>query len=247
MHLVFDLGNSLHKCTVFNGDEIVYQNSSTNRTGNFLKELFRQFPISNAIISSVDTEVAQLATEILTYCSCLVLDSKTPLPIQNLYATPETLGKDRLAGVVGAWAAFPMNNLLVIDAGTCIKYDIITSEAKYLGGAISPGLAMRLKAMHNFTSRLPLIDSPAKEEWQQLSVIGDSTRAAMVSGAWLGAVEEMEGMIRRFNGLYPDLTVLMTGGDADFFELHVKRQIFARPNLVAEGLNTILNYNMNKH
>lgn len=247
MNLIFDLGNTLQKCAVDDNDAVVYQYAAPDFTEAFLRQIFDQYPIRHAVIAAVNRPDPWLELVIRQHCTCLVLDHTTPLPIQNRYATPETLGKDRLACAVGAFHLFPGKAVLTIDAGTCIKYDVVDAAANYHGGAISPGLTMRLKAMHNFTARLPLIEPPAAELTLKLPVVGNDTAGSMLSGTYFGALNEVEGMIRQYEEQYPDLTVVMTGGDASFFELHLKRQIFARPNLVIEGLNTILNYNLNHH
>ncbi|HRF77340.1 MAG TPA: type III pantothenate kinase, partial [Chitinophagales bacterium] len=185
----------------------------------------------------------KLEEQLEHYFKLLKFSQNTELPIVNDYATPATLGKDRLAAAVGSSAAFPGKNVLSIDAGTCIKYDFVRADNRYLGGGIAPGLVMRLKAMHNFTARLPLISLTPQMLVQQTLLTGDSTTDSMLSGAINGALWEVEGAIAAYNAIYDDLHVIITGGDASFFELHVKSRIFARPNLVLEGLNTILKYN----
>jgi type III pantothenate kinase len=168
----------------------------------------------------------------------LQLDHQTPLPIKNAYGTPETLGKDRLAAIVGARQLYPGENCLVIDAGTCITYDLLRADGVYLGGNISPGLAMRFKAMHAFTARLPLV-----EQGEIKDPIGQSTETAMRNGGQLGTVLEIEGFIRLFSDQFGSLRVIFTGGDADFFAKVLKIEIFVNPDLVLRGLNKILTYN----
>ncbi len=166
------------------------------------------------------------------------LSHKTELPIINKYATPKTLGKDRLAGVVAASALYAKKNVLVIDAGTCITFDFINNDREYLGGSIHPGITMRFKALNNFTDKLPLIKRSSDFE-----LIGNSTEKAILTGVLYAVLKEIQGMIEDYMGKYNDLTIIFTGGDASFFVSRLKNKIFAHPNLVLEGLNEILRYN----
>ena len=165
----------------------------------------------------------------------VILDENTPLPIKNLYETPATLGKDRLAAAVGARAIFPGKNVLSIDAGTCITYDFLTKDGEYLGGSISPGIRMRFRAMHAFTGRLPLVEP---EDFTGL--IGKTTAESLLSGVINGVCEEIKGLIARYNEQYEDLTAVITGGDHEYLHNKLKINIFAVPDLVLPGLNEIL-------
>lgn len=245
MNLILDLGNTFHKCAIFDNESLLKVESYEQLQPEHIDQLADEYHIEAAIISTVDHYDEKLESTLEHYFKLLKLSSSTPLPIINAYSTPATLGKDRIAAAVGASAAFPGQNVLSIDAGTCIKYDMVDNQNRYLGGAIAPGLTMRLKAMHNFTARLPLITLTANSPMPQPPLTGDSTVDSMLSGALNGAIWEVEGAIAAYQKIYPDLVVLISGGDASFFELHVKSRIFARPNLVLEGLNTILNYNFN--
>lgn len=166
------------------------------------------------------------------------LDEHTPIPIDNQYKTPATLGRDRLAAVVGAFAQYPNDNIIVIDAGTCITTEIILKGGIYLGGNISPGIRMRMKAMHEFTAKLPLLRTKKPR-----SFVGYSTKTAMQNGGTMGAVWELEHFISKCEKKYGALKVILTGGDTIFFEKHLKKEIFAHSNLVLVGLNQILDYN----
>ena len=245
MNLVLDLGNTQHKCAVFEDDQIVFVWKEEQLNSEDLLSILQKFTISNSILSSVDNHNPALEEILQRNGKFLLLNHVSPLPIHNLYETPETLGKDRLAAAVGANAQFRNKNVLVIDAGTCIKYNFVNAENQYLGGAISPGLHMRLKAMHNFTARLPLIDPLLDIDLENIELTGNTTHTSMITGTYIGALFETSGMIEAYSSKYADLSVVITGGDAHFFELHLKRQIFALPNLVLEGLNTILNFNLN--
>ncbi len=148
---------------------------------------------------------------------------------------------DRLAGVCGAIELFKETDTLVIDAGTCITYDFVDKQKNYFGGSISPGLKMRFKAVHTFTAKLPLVDSA-----NAVGLIGDSTESSIQSGVINGMIAEIEGIIMRYQDKYPGLRVILCGGDTAFFENKLKASIFAAPDLVLIGLNSILIYNVNR-
>lgn len=191
------------------------------------------------IFSSVKDRKEQIAA-IFQDVDLLVLDRSTPVPLVLDYDTPETLGMDRLAAAVGAYHLYPNETILVIDAGSCITYDIVEAGA-YKGGVIAPGLKMRMRAMNHFTSRLPDISI----EWQDIPLRspGKSTKECMVNGAYIGMVHEIDGYVEQYMKEYPGLAVILTGGDAIHFESKLKAPIFANLNLVLIGLNRILNHN----
>jgi type III pantothenate kinase len=166
------------------------------------------------------------------------LDFQAELPIVIDYKTPETLGQDRIAGVIGARALFSEEQILVVDAGTCITYDLLLGN-RFSGGAISPGIRIRARAMHQFTGKLPLAEVD-----QNAPVIGKSTQECLISGAKWGAVLETEQRIKRLTMQYPELICVITGGDATAFESMIKNSIFAVPNLVLYGLNEIALYDI---
>ncbi len=171
----------------------------------------------------------------------LFLNYMTPLPIQLDYKTPETLGMDRVAALVGAQTLFPKKNLLVIDVGTCNTYDILSANGVFKGGVIAPGFKMRMKAMHHYTKGLPDIS----DEWEDMEnhVLGQTTKECIRSGSFHAAIMEMEGFIAHFSQELKDLTILLTGGDATYFESKLKGPIFAGSNLVLRGLNRIMHFN----
>lgn len=171
----------------------------------------------------------------------LFLDHHTPLPISLNYETPETLGMDRVAALIGAQSLFPNEALMVIDVGTCNTYDILDATGVFRGGVIAPGFKMRMRSMSQFTKALPDI----RDEWEDLSneYLGRSTRECLKSGSFNATILEMEGFIGYFKQEFGNLTILMTGGDASYFESKVKGPIFARSNLVLRGLNRIMHFN----
>ena len=192
----------------------------------------------NVIISSVHQSTDKNFPSINVANKQLVLNYALPLPVKLLYRTPETLGVDRIAGACGASFIFPDMDCLVIDMGTCINYEFVDSKSNYHGGAISPGVEMRMKAMNTFTTRLPLI-----KVTEDFELIGDSTESCMQSGVVNGVLGEISGVISKYLKIYPALKVILCGGDAALFENQLKPPIFAAPDLVLMGLNRILRYN----
>ncbi len=243
MNLTIDIGNSRIKAGVFNKSELIhfYQ---FNRPGiSELKRILAEYPeLRFAIVSSVVSHAKDILNSLSNKLNCIELNFNTALPIKNLYATPETLGNDRLAGVVGASKRFPGKNILVIDAGTCLKFDFINANNEYIGGGISPGLEMRFKTLNNFTDRLPLLDP--KTEFDRL--IGTTTTESILSGVQNGVLAEVRGIISQYDAQYDSIQCVLTGGDWQFFENGLKNSIFAAPSLLLEGLNEILRFNIGK-
>lgn len=243
MNLVIDTGNTLTKLAVFNNSEMVaFTSIASADLEHVIQFCEANTNIKNAIFSTVAEQSAEIDAYLANRYNLIVFSHNTPVPIINKYATPLTLGKDRLAAVTGAWQLFATSNCLVIDAGTAVTYDFITSDGEYLGGAISPGIAMRYKALHTFTSRLPLLDY-----YEDAALLGDSTSTSIFSGVLNGATAEMEGIIQRYQSAYPGLKIILTGGDHNYFDKRLKIKTFAAPNLVLEGLNLILNFNIETH
>ena len=174
-----------------------------------------------------------------------LLNYQTKIPFVNAYQTPQTLGADRLSAIAGAYFLYPQRNVLAIDLGSCITYDFIDATGQYLGGGISPGLQMRLKAMHTFTARLPLVNLDTNvENSTSLSLIGNSTKSSLLSGAVLGAAAEITQMIRMYSDKFADLQIILCGGDAAFIAERVQTEVKIIPDLVLIGLNSILNHNL---
>jgi len=183
-----------------------------------------------------DTEIISLLKKSFRFF--LELDHETPLPIRNLYRSKPTLGNDRIAAAVGACSRFPGSDLLVIDAGTAITLDLVTADMTYHGGNISPGKSIRFRALHEFTANLPLVSA---EEMQ--GKMGTDTESAITSGVLQGIIFELEGYINEQKKRYPDLKVVLSGGDAIIFDKMLKNTIFVDSNLNLYGLQRILEYN----
>jgi type III pantothenate kinase len=239
MHLIIDQGNTTTKYFIVNANnEIVFHTALPNIEVEKVCQLTAEYNVQLTLVSSVRTHNQIIKAE-LGEKDIFYFDEDSQLPVTNLYATPKTLGKDRIAAVCGAAKLYPNKNCLVIDAGTCITYDFIDSEKKYYGGSISPGLEMRLKAMHTFTGKLP----QAPLQWAQ-DFIGNSTESSLQSGALQGAVNEIDGFVSRYKKRFGTITTIMCGGNTDFLANRCESKIFAAPNLVITGLNQILKHNL---
>lgn len=240
INLVIDIGNSRTKLALFNQHDLMFNVPIEQLTVGHLKMLKDEHPqLNQAILSSVkpvDDEILQFLSG--NFDLFIELDHQTKLPIKNLYETPETLGKDRLAAAVGANELFPDQNLLIIDAGTAITYDLVSEKNEFMGGNISPGLQMRFKALNHFTGKLPLVSY--SEEFQH---IGRNTTEAIRAGVQNGILYEIAQTIELFNKNYQNLQIVMTGGDSIFFDKKLNYTIFVHFNITLIGLNRILEYN----
>jgi len=238
MNLAVDVGNTSAKIALFDGEHLVFKDSFKQLSETQLKSILVDNSPKRAITSSVKHEASFIDDMLAELDTYIQLDHKTELPITNHYNTPQTLGMDRLASVVAASAIFPKENVLVIDAGTCIKYDFITDKGIYEGGSIAPGVEMRFKAMNHFTGKLPLI-----KPTNITNPPGKTTEEAMQTGVMFAILQEMEGFIEHYNLQHNKLKIIVTGGNGHYFEHKLKKQIFAHPDLVLLGLNKILQFN----
>ena len=241
MNLILDIGNSRIKGYLFEGEQIMHKEESSGEVVSLARELLEKYPETQYSIAvstrAVDPSLSSFLNQRLT--RYIVLDGDTPLPIKNRYRTPETLGYDRIAGVVEAHARYPGKNVLVIDAGTAITYDLVTATGVFEGGNISPGLDMRFRALATFTDKLPRITLK-----DTFPLTGRTTEEAIVAGVEAGVIAEVDGMIDLFGKAYNDLQIIITGGDAFFFDKKLKNSIFVLPELTAFGLNRILTFNV---
>lgn len=242
-NLVIDIGNTRTKIAVFRDRELVFNEVTELLSGKTVLELVEKFKITNSIISSVTAEEGEGLKVLENGAGFMRFSYQYPASVKINYKTPETLGLDRLAGVIGAKAVNPGKNSLVIDCGTCITIDAVTSNGEYQGGSISPGLNMRLKALHAFTGKLPLVPlDPDFNEWQ-----GKDTRDSILSGVLEGAFQEVLGFINKYRSVYPGLHILLCGGDSNFFDTRLKNSIFAgitetEPALILIGLNEVIHH-----
>ena len=222
MNLVIDIGNTVAKLAAFDGDELKEVVFDSNRTLAQLPEFCKRYPFERAIaVTVVDLEEAVARSLEGLPFPVLWLDKDTPLPVQNLYETPQTLGYDRMAAVVAANACCPGRDLLVIDAGTCVTYEFVDAQGRYHGGNISPGMQMRFKALHHLTGHLPLVSAEGR-----MLPMGKDTETAIRAGVLKGMEYEIEGYIRRMKHKYPELLVFLTGGDDFSFDTNLKSITF---------------------
>jgi type III pantothenate kinase len=238
LKLIADFGNTLMKLAVFEGKRLAELGTFANGdTGGAQAFILGRRPFENIILSSVTDVENDLMDLLRTAGPLTTLTHETPVPLRNLYETPETLGHDRLAAAVGARAMFYGENVLSIDAGTCITYDFVTASGDYLGGGISPGIRMRFRAMNTFTGKLPLVEPDDFER-----TIGRNTRESILSGVINGVIQEIRGITALYISEFGEIRMVLTGGDHEFLHNKLKINIFAAPNLVLLGLNEILDY-----
>lgn len=246
MNVAVDVGNTFCKVAFFEENSLIRFVDALSQAEviRLCEEMKPQF----AIVSSVSLPVDDLRNALESQASQVyVLNHTLPVPIFNHYDTPHTLGTDRIAAVVGAQHLYPMDDCLVIDIGTCITYDLVDKAAHYYGGSISPGLQMRFKALHTFTTKLPLLEQLVELKGHtQIDLVGHNTRNAILSGVVNGMASELEGIIAAYQLKHPGVRVLLCGGDARFFESRIKGPIFVIDKLVLIGLNSILQYTLSR-
>lgn len=239
--LVIDIGNTNTKLAVFQERTMVLHQRLQRVDTAYLEELLAAYDISYFTISSVNTNMESLVDFLKQRCRYVPFSTQTDAGIISRYTTPETLGPDRWAKVIAAKCLYPGQSCLLIDAGTCITYDVLTADGVYQGGSISPGIRMRFEALHHYTRKLPLV------EWDKATGIpeGTDTLKAIQRGVLQGMACEVEGIIAAESKKNKGLRVLFTGGDADFLTEPLKNSIFASqitydPYLVLKGLNEVI-------
>lgn len=241
MNLAIDIGNTLAKLAVIDDGQVVDFQKTEKIDSAFVEKILEENPEIEAaiIVSTGEYETAWEQMLEKRMKRFIRFGAETPIPIENGYATPQTLGLDRLAAAVAANALYPNSNVLIVDFGTAITVDFVSAEGRFVGGNISPGAATRFRALHHFTKRLPLCEL----DEESVRLLGNSTQTAIESGVVNGIVYEIEGYIRDLQQRYNNLRIIFTGGESDFFAKRLKNTIFATYDLVAYGLNRILEYN----
>jgi type III pantothenate kinase len=240
LNLAIDIGNTRIKTGVFDRDTLVDTQVYEQLDGVFLQALINDQGVTHVIIASTGAEID--TDEISAPGVMLRFSPFTPVPIENDYKTPETLGQDRLAGMVASSWLYPETNVLVIDAGTCITFDFLEASGKYLGGNIAPGLDMRYQAMHHFTHRLPSVDRA-----ETGTILGETTQEAIQNGGMMGILMEIAGYIEILRNKYSGMETIITGGDAQYFADHLNTSLTVQPHLILIGLNQILQFNVAKY
>lgn len=242
MYCCIDIGSTKLKLALYQNRDLQYHYSvDRDTTKATLAILKKHKDITHCILSSVRLPLRTLESYLEKKYFYIKLSADTPVPIRNDYGSPSTLGKDRLAAVIGAYMAKPHEGHLVIDAGTCMTLDYIDKDGIFVGGNISPGINLRLRAMHEFTHTLPLVECINPE-----TDLAKDTVSAIQNGAILGTIMEIESFIERIRSKYSLINITLTGGAAFFLAEYLKTPIFVSPNLVLEGLNEILHYNVQK-
>jgi type III pantothenate kinase len=236
--LVVDAGNTRIKAALFAEGKLVEAFVfGLNQWQEWIQAATQKWEITGLMLSDVNGKLSEVLSKEQFSFPVYFLDQDTALPFANLYQSKQTLGADRKALVAGAMHLFPGENCLIIDAGTCVTYDLLNSSHEYLGGNICPGLHMRLQAMHTFTGKLPLAN------WQlPQNYYGDTTESCLLSGAYWGLCGEIESFIVRYSQDYPSIKVLLSGGDAELLAKSIKTSIFVNEHLLLYGLNKILTH-----
>ena len=236
--LILDFGNTHQKAAIVDNGKIIFFSKYSSFDLKTLSKIEDEYDFERVILSSVIKEDTLLDTYLHYNYYFLKLSEDTPLPIRNRYNTPHTLGYDRIACAVAANHLFTKKNVLSIQMGTCITYDFINAKNEYVGGSISPGLQMRYDALNHYTQQLPLLT------YQVIDYLsGTTTETCIHSGVINGIINECKGIIHAYRTQYPDIEIILTGGDMRYFEKKLIDEINTYPNLVILGLSLILNYN----
>ncbi len=231
-----DQGNTRTKWAIVDGGTLILGSDEKISFPEML-ELCEEHKVSGI---GVCTVTGQITPESFGHkYPVIYIDGNTRLPILNAYTSSATLGSDRIAMVCGAHSLFPLEPCLAISLGTCITYNVLTENSTFRGGAISPGMHMRYDALQNYTHSLP-----RAEAREPFGVVGHDTVTSIQSGVYFGIVEELDGMISRYNEAYTNINAILTGGDADFFASQLKNKIFVDPNLVFTGIYAIADFNL---
>ena len=231
MNLIVDIGNTKIKIAYF--DNHFLNSIRVLDSVDDFNEFIKKAEFEKSIICSVrDLGEFNVPT------STLIFDHQTKIPIENNYETPKTLGLDRLAAVIGAQSEYKNQDILVIDCGSCITYDYLSTKKGYLGGGITTGLNMKLKALHNFTDKLPLVNLQ-----EEFDLIGTTTEKSILSGVINGTIAEISGIIQEYRNISDNLAPVLCGGDSEFIKNRLNLDVVLDENLVLKGLNEVLRFN----
>ena len=236
--LCFDFGNTRKKVAVFNSGEIQSILQLQDDSTKTLEWLLEKYKPTKTILSSVIEHDPLFEKMLEAKTKFHRLNHLSKVAFTTPVGKPETIGADRLALCAAAVHYYPRKNNLVIGMGTCVTYNFINKEHEFLGGAISPGMEMRLKAMNQFTAKLPLVKADSN-----VPLIGYDTNSNLLSGVVLGMAKEIDGFIEAYDEKYGNFNVLLTGGDLVHLASHLKNKIFADPDLIFKGLYAISEVN----
>lgn len=245
MNLTLDIGNTRIKAGLFKGRECLGSFAFT--AGEWPQALtqgaqmiapaahIQYIGILSVGKMPLETAITFLSRE-YPNAQILALQPGLSTPLISRYATPATLGMDRLALANGAWAESGGRPLIAFSAGTALTWEVVSAAGEYLGGGIAPGMRMRFMSLHEGTANLPLIQPEG-----DFSLTGKSTEESIRSGVMLGMIHEIEGLAAQaIQELGPHTQVFLTGGDAVHLGNHLKKVNFADSGLVLKGINAII-------
>ncbi|PVX46272.1 type III pantothenate kinase [Flavobacterium sp. 103] len=239
MVLTVDIGNTRIKAAVFEGyntmEIFVFSKDEIQEKIEIILKKYKK--VMYLVVASVGNVDKNLFLCFQKDLDVWFVSNEDAFPFTNNYATPKTLGIDRMVLAAGATLQFQGKNRLIIDAGTCVTYDFVDEMDVYHGGAISPGLRLRYESLHNFTEKLPLLTVESPKYF-----VGDSTAEAIHSGVVNGLVYEINGFVDEYQSKYSNFIIILTGGDTEFLAKRLKNTIFANSNFLLESLNQIFQY-----
>ena len=238
MNLILDVGNSLLKIALFKKSELIQKFKFSENYKRNIEDIISKNNVTHSIISNVGRIDDSIINILKESTNLLLVSNQLKVPFKNLYKSKNTLGQDRLALVSAAAFKFPKENVLIVDAGSCITYDFKNNNNEYLGGGISPGISMRFKSLNTFTSNLPLIDFDSIHQ-----LIGNNTKNSINSGVINGTISEINGIIHQYCEEFKNIRIILTGGDSNFLLKRIKNSIFADQNFLLVGLNKLLEDN----
>lgn len=241
MNLIVDIGNTCLKIALFEKNNLIEKSYLLDNYLDNIKNILSKNPVENSIVSNVGEINDELISVLNDNTDLVLFNNILKLPFKNTYSSKETLGQDRIALVSSASFQFPDENVLIIDAGTCITYDFKNHNNEYIGGGISPGIKMRFKSLNFFTSKLPLIDV-----FDDFELIGNNTKESLISGVVNGTTMEIDGIIQQYCDKFKNIRIILTGGDSKFLLKRIKNTIFADQNFLTKGLNYLLEANIEK-
>jgi len=241
LNLIVDIGNTCLKIALFEKNNLIEKSHLLDNYLDNIKNILSKNPVENSIVSNVGEINDELISVLNDNTDLVLFKNILKLPFKNTYSSKETLGQDRIALVSSASYQFPNENVLIIDAGTCITYDFKNHNNEYIGGGISPGIKMRFKSLNLFTSKLPLIDV-----FDDLKLIGNNTKESLISGVVNGTTMEIDGIIQQYCDKFKNIRIILTGGDSKFLLKRIKNTIFADQNFLTKGLNYLLEANIEK-
>jgi len=236
--ICFDFGNTRKKAAVFHGNEIKEVIVLPDDSTETLQALLKSVKPDKSILSSVIDHNPAIEDLLAATTKFHKLSHLTKVAFTTPVGKPETIGADRLALTAAAVLYHPAKNNLVIGLGTCVTYNFINKYHELVGGAISPGLEMRLKALNYYTAKLPIEKADSN-----VPLIGYDTRTNILTGVVMGLAFEIDGFIKAYQQKFGNFNVLLTGGDIVYLGSHLKNKIFADPDLIFKGLYAISEVN----